>query len=113
MPFPNQIDPQGVFAPASRTPVGAAVGAPAAPSSMFTTLDYRPNHDVAGGALSRGGPDQMTALNLGALFGGGQPAAQPAEPKKSVRVTKPDEPKKVAEKKKGPRMTAPYTYVNT
>ena len=76
---------------------------------MFTPI-YRPNADVAGGALSRGGPTQMTALNLGALFGGGgQPAAQPAEPKKSVRVTKPDEPKK----KKGPRMTDPYTYVNT
>jgi hypothetical protein len=105
MPFPNQIDPKGVFAPAQRTPVGAAVGGPAAPSSMFTQVD-RPNADVAGGALSRGGPPSMTALNLGALFGGG---GQPAEPKKSVRVTKPDEPKK----KKGPRMTDPYTYVNT
>jgi hypothetical protein len=93
MPFPNQIDPKGVFAPAARTPVGAAVGAPAPAGGMFTTLDYRPNHDVAGGALSRGGPDQMTALDLSQIFGGAR-AEAPAEPKKSVSVTRPDEPKK-------------------
>ena len=46
--------------------------------SRFVQVD-RPNMDVAGGGMGRGGPPQMTALNLAGLFGGrGQQGANPA-----------------------------------
>jgi len=114
MPYPGQTDPNGVFAPrpvighqpsihdtttprpAAAIPPNAVGLAPAPPSPWFTTVD-RPNADVAGGALARGGPTQMTALDLSGLFGGGQPAAaapaaaaaQPTLKKKKIPIPVP------------------------
>lgn len=90
MPYPGQIDPHGVFAPAQPGVTGAAVGTPPPVQGPFTQLDYRPNADVAGGALSRGGPPLMSALDLSGLFGGKAAAAPVAAPKKTVRVARPD-----------------------
>ena len=67
---------QGVVPPSNVQPV----------NSPFKTLDYRPNADVAGGALSRGGPPQMSALDLSGLFGGGAQAAVPAAPAMKPRT---------------------------
>lgn len=68
----------------TRSPgAGAPAGNPSqtpqpASSNRFVQVD-RPNMDVAGGGMGRGGPPQMTALNLAGLFGGrGQQAANPA-----------------------------------
>ena len=47
-------------------------------NNRFVQVD-RPNASAGGGAMGRGGPPQMTALNLAGLFGGGQqPGANPA-----------------------------------
>ncbi len=84
MPYPNQLDPKGVFAPkpaaqpvvarggAKRAPVripGSATAlAPAAGGkSPFINVDAQ-NQDWSGGALSRLGTRQMTALDLSKLF---------------------------------------------
>lgn len=70
-----------VAPPASTTiPPTATALAPAAAQTPFVPV-YRPNADVAGGALSRGGPPKMSALDLSGLFGGGrQPTAAAAAP---------------------------------
>ena len=52
--------------PAATIPASATASVPA--GSPFTMIT-RPNRDVAGGALARGGPPQMTALDLSKLFG--------------------------------------------
>ncbi len=52
--------------PTATIPASATASVPA--GSPFTMIT-RPNRDVAGGALARGGPPQMTALDLSKLFG--------------------------------------------
>ncbi len=97
MPYPGQTDPRGVFAPKPAAPISRrVVAAPirarpavrpvaaAAGASPFGLID-RPNmgpapmYDqqgnpigpVSGGALARGGPPKMTALDLSRLFNRG------------------------------------------
>ena len=67
--------------PGSGAPAGSPSQTPATPqgaqSARFGLVQVdRPNMPAAGGP--RGGPPQMTALNLAGLFGGGQQAANPA-----------------------------------
>lgn len=75
---PGQGAPQGSPASTPRPPNSAGGASGGTANSRFVQVD-RPNMPAAGGP--RGGPPQMTALNLAGLFGGGQnraPAANPA-----------------------------------
>ena len=64
----------GGGAPMKRTPGAPNLGYYQGNNNRFVQVD-RPNASAAGG-FGRGGPPQMTALNLAGLFGGrGQPAA--------------------------------------
>ena len=85
MPWPDTgVAPAGGTAPMPARPVTptpatvyspTAAAAAAAPGRNPFTWEDRPNADVAGGALSRGGPPKMSMLDLSGLFGGGQPAS--------------------------------------
>jgi hypothetical protein len=82
---PGPMEPGSTTMPAAAGPAAATPAAPvpgplatggaggmgATSNPRFVQLD-RPNMSPAGG-FGRGGPPQMTALNLAGLFGGGQP----------------------------------------
>jgi hypothetical protein len=82
---PNPNAPAPDAQPAGPAPVpgplatGGAGGQGATSNPRFVQVD-RPNAPAAGGPQGRGGPPQMTALNLAGLFGRGQPAVNPDAP---------------------------------
>jgi hypothetical protein len=57
---------------------GGAAGVGATSNPRFVSVD-RPNASAAGG-IGRGGPPQMTALNLAGLFNGGGPSSRVMSP---------------------------------
>jgi hypothetical protein len=82
-PNPNAPAPDAQPAGPATVPgplaTGGAGGQGATSNPRFVQVD-RPNAPAAGGPQGRGGPPQMTALNLAGLFGRGQPAVNPDAP---------------------------------
>lgn len=77
-----------VSAPKGPLAGGGATGQGATSNPRFVPVD-RPNAPAGGSAMGRGGPPQMSALNLAGLFGGAQNAPAAAGPTQTGRPTGP------------------------